>query len=102
MDKKLEEVLNALNKINTISNVVSQEEINEQYENLQDFKTLSNELEGLLNNFKSVSIDNVEKVENILFEIHRITNTFIWHFQEIEELNMKVIKSYGKEIKIED
>ncbi|GIO22181.1 hypothetical protein J11TS1_07620 [Oceanobacillus sp. J11TS1] len=53
---------------------------------------LTEDLRILLTNFKTVDKENGEEVEGILFEIHRIITTFEWHFSEISDLNIKILK----------
>ncbi|WP_026678527.1 hypothetical protein [Fictibacillus gelatini] len=98
MDKMLMGILDILNKLNSKINIVTKEDLDEQYENLEDFRKLTSDLDVLLNNFNSVSNDDVDKVEEMLFELHRILTTFEWHFSEISDLNTKILKVYKDNI----
>lgn len=91
-------ILDILNKLNSKINIVTKEDLDEQYENLEDFRKLTSDLDVLLNNFNSVSNDDVDKVEEMLFELHRILTTFEWHFSEISDLNTKILKVYKDNI----
>jgi hypothetical protein len=94
MDKKLEGILGILDNLNSKINVVTKEDLDEQYENLVDFRNLTNDLDFLLDKFNSLSLDDGDKVEEMLFELHRIITTFEWHFSEISDLNTKILKVY--------
>lgn len=98
MDKKLEGILDILAKLNSSINIVSKEDLDEQYDNLEDFRELTIDLDILLNNFSSVNKDDGDKVEEVLFELHRIITTFEWHFSEISDLNTKILKVYKDKI----
>lgn len=98
MDKKLEGILDILDKLNSSINIVDKEDLDEQYENLEDFRGLTVDLDILLNNFSSVNKDDGDKVEELLFELHRIITTFEWHFSEISDLNTKILKVYKDKI----
>lgn len=67
MDKGLEKMLDTLNKLNSDVNILSEEDLNEQYENIDDFRLLTRELEGLLNDFDSLDENNGDKIEVMLF-----------------------------------
>ncbi|MGP1910125.1 hypothetical protein ACTSEZ_18295 [Metabacillus sp. JX24] len=98
MDKKLQGILDILDKLNSSSNIVKKEDLEEQYENLEDFRMLTNDLDSLLKNFGSMDINNGDEVERILFELHRIITTFEWHFSEISDLNTTILKVYKNKI----
>ncbi len=98
MDKKLEEILNILNNLNSRFNIVAKEDVEEQYENLKDFRNLTSDLDTLLNKFNNVSKNDGDNVEKLLFELHRILTTFEWHFSEISDINTKILKIYKEKI----
>ncbi|MFD6429881.1 hypothetical protein ACFWEF_14340, partial [Bacillus velezensis] len=54
MDKKLEGILDILDKLNSSINIVNKEDLDEQYENLEDFRVLTRDLDIILNNFGSL------------------------------------------------
>lgn len=105
MDKKLKEILDMLDKFNSKINLVNKKDLDEQYDNLEDFKvvirdldiTLKN-LDILLNNFNCLEQKDGDELERNLFELHRILTAFEWHFSEINDLNMKIIKVYKDKI----
>ncbi|WP_422660508.1 hypothetical protein ACK8P5_08505 [Paenibacillus sp. EC2-1] len=99
MDKKLEGILDILGKLNLSINIVNKEDLDEQYGNLEDFRTLTRDLDILLNNFNSVDKNDGDEVEKMLFEIHRIITTFEWHLSEISDLNTTILKVYKDKIK---
>lgn len=68
----------------------------EQYENIDDFRLLTRELEDLLNDFDSLDENDGDKIEVMLFELHRILTMFEWHFSEISDLNMKFLEGFRK------
>ncbi len=78
MDKKLDGILEILNKLNSKTNIVTKKEIDEQYDNLEDYRKLTLDLDLLLNNFENENINDVDKAEEMLFETHRIITTFEW------------------------
>ncbi|MBU5340540.1 MULTISPECIES: hypothetical protein [Bacillaceae] len=99
MDKKLERILDILDKLNSYINVVTKEDLAEQYKNLEDFRILTRDLDILLNNFSLVDKNDGDEVEKMLFELHRIITTFEWHFSEISDLNTKILTVYKDKIK---
>lgn len=48
MDKKLERILDILDKLNSYINVVTKEDLAEHYENLEDFRNLTRDLEIII------------------------------------------------------
>lgn len=98
MDSRLKEVLRILEKLNSKTDIVTKDNIYEQRDNLEDFGILTSELDKLLNSFNAVTLDDVDKVEEMLFELHRIITTFEWHFSEISDLNTKILKVYKDKI----
>ncbi|MER3126116.1 hypothetical protein ABQG68_11935 [Bacillus pumilus] len=94
MYKKLEGILNILGNLNTRTNIVDKEDLDEQYENLEDFTMLTKDLDNILNNFDSLDKNNGDEIEKMLFELHRIITTFEWHFSEISDLNTTILKNY--------
>ena len=99
MDKKLEGILDILDKLNSNINFVNKDDFDEQFENLEDFRILTRDLDILLNNFSSVDKNDGDEVEKMLFELHRIITTFEWHFSEISDLNTTILKVYKDKIK---
>ncbi|MCM3164506.1 MULTISPECIES: hypothetical protein [Metabacillus] len=98
MDKKLEGILDILVKLNSSINVVNTEDLDEQYENLEDFRILARDLDIILNNFDSLDKNDGDEIEKMLFELHRIITTFEWHFSEISDLNTTILKVYKDKI----
>ncbi|MFB1052224.1 hypothetical protein [Paraliobacillus sp. JSM ZJ581] len=94
MEYKLREVLSILEKLNSKTDIVTKDDIDEQYDNLEDLKVLSSELDKVLGGFNTVNLNDGNKVEEMLFEFHRIITTFEWHFSEISDLNTKILKEY--------
>ncbi|MFD2655652.1 hypothetical protein [Gracilibacillus thailandensis] len=102
MDGKMEGILNILDRLNSNINIVNKEDLDEQYENLEDFRDLIRDLirdlDILLNSFNSVNQNDGDEVERMLFELHRIITTFEWHFSEVSDLNTKILKEYKDKI----
>ncbi|MEW4289616.1 hypothetical protein [Rossellomorea marisflavi] len=94
MDKKLEGILDILQVLNSNSNSVKQEELKEQYDNLEDFRELSGELDRILSEWGVLDRSNPLEIEDLLFELHRILTTLEWHFSEVSELNATILKTY--------
>lgn len=98
MYQRLKKILELIQQLNSATNIISKDELNEQYDNLEDFKSLTNELDALLKNITKINTSNGDEVEQKLFEIHRILTTYEWHFSEISELNTKLLKKYKDKI----
>ncbi|AGF25974.1 hypothetical protein WYY_02802 [Bacillus velezensis M27] len=98
MDKKLEGILDILDKLNSSINIINKEDLDEQYENLEDFRVLTRDLDIILNNFGSLDKNDGDEIEKMLFELHRILTTFEWHFSEISDLNTTILKVYKDKI----
>jgi len=99
MDKELKEILNKLKMLNSNNHIIKQEDFDEQYDNLEDFKILTDDLNSVLNNFELVNKNNGDEVNKVLAELHRIITTFEWHFSEISDLNMKIFEVYKEKMK---
>lgn len=76
------------------SRVIDDAEINEQLENANDFGKLVHELNVLLARLNTSSNRGWDEIETDLFELHRILTTFEWHFSELTDLNMKLLKGH--------
>lgn len=98
MENKLREVLEILKELNSKTNIVTKEDIDEQYDNLKDFIVLSGELDEVLNGFKNINLNDGNEVNGMLGKIHVIMTTFEWHFSEISDLNSEIGKVYKEKI----
>ncbi|KYD00520.1 hypothetical protein [Bacillus atrophaeus] len=96
MIEKLKKVLTYLENLNDHvgGEIISSEEIKEQHENLEDFAKLLQSLDNLLEESQTLDYKNTDGVDNSLMEIHRIMTSFEWHFSEIDDLNVKLFKTY--------
>jgi DNA repair ATPase RecN len=94
MYQRLKKVLDLIQKLNSATDIISKADIKEQYDNLEDFKSLTNKFDDLLKNISKMSPDNGDEVEKVLFEIHKLLTTYEWHFSEISDLNTKLLKKY--------
>ena len=92
LDEKLLALLHLLKNINSENNLISNEDIEEQYQNLIDFKDVITDFETVLDLMKEKDLKNLTELETDLFEVHRVITTLEWHLSEISELNMKIIK----------
>src|SRR5699024_3178375 len=86
-------------KLNSNTHIIKQEDFDEQYDNLEDFKILTDDLNSVLSNFELVNKNNGDEVNKVLAELHRIITTFEWHFSEISDLNMKIFEVYKEKMK---
>jgi uncharacterized protein (UPF0305 family) len=94
MYQRFKKVLDLIQKLNSATDIISKGDIKEQYDNLEDFKSLTNKFDALLNNITKMSPENGDEIEKVLFEIHKLLTTYEWHFSEISELNTKLLKKY--------
>ncbi|MGG0052588.1 hypothetical protein [Bacillus atrophaeus] len=96
MIEKLKKVLTHLENLNDHvgGEIISSEEVKEQHENLEDFEKLLQSLNNLLEESQTLDYKNTDAVDNNLMEIHRIMTSFEWHFSEIDDLNVKLFKTY--------
>ena len=101
MESKLRAVVEILKELNSKTNIVTKGDIDEQYDNLKDFKVLSGELDEMLNGFKSIDLNDGNEVSGMLGKIHVILTTFEWHFSEISDLNSEIGKEYKEKINID-
>ncbi|MCY8522359.1 hypothetical protein [Bacillus atrophaeus] len=94
--EKLKKVLTHLENLNDLvgGEIISSEEIKEQHENLEDFAKLLQSLDNLLEESQTLDYKNPDSVDNNLMEIHRLMTSFEWHFSEIDDLNVKLFKTY--------
>lgn len=98
MDNKIEKLLKILYQLNLEVDIVEKSDFDEQYENVEDFKNLTNTLDAVLNSFNYLNKNDANKVEEMLFEFHRILTTYEWHFAEISNLNTKILKMYKEKL----
>src|SRR5699024_6971445 len=99
MDNELKEILNKLKMLNSNNHIIKQEEFDEQYDHLEDFKILTDDLNSVLNNFELVNKNNGDELNKVLAELHRIIRTFEWNSSEISDLNMKIFEVYKEKMK---
>lgn len=92
----LKEVLSYLKKFNDDFGIVDKEEIEEQFENLEDFDKLIDEFKVLLDDFRMSGIGDENEMEDKLFELYLISTRFEWHFSEISDLSMSFVKKLMK------
>ncbi|MCY7946885.1 hypothetical protein P8891_21280 [Bacillus atrophaeus] len=94
--EKLKKVLTHLENLNDLvgGKIISSEEIKEQHENLEDLAKLLQSLDNLLEENQTLDYKNPDAVDNNLMEIHRLMTSFEWHFSEIDDLNVKLFKTY--------
>src|SRR5699024_12023067 len=98
MDKELKEILNKLKMLNSNTHIIKQEDFDEQYDNLEDFKILTDDLNSVLSNFELVNKNNGDEVNNVLAELHRIITTFERHLSESSDLNIKLLEIYKEKM----
>ncbi|MET1250188.1 hypothetical protein ABWW58_15520 [Sporolactobacillus sp. STCC-11] len=94
MYQRLKVVLDLIQKLNSTTEIISKADIKEQYDNLDDFKSLTNQFDALLKKITNINTKNGDEVEKVLFDIHRLLTTYEWHFSEISDLNTKLLKKY--------
>src|SRR5699024_3175588 len=99
MDKELKEILNKLKMLNSNNHIIKQEDFDEQYDNLEEFKILTDDLNSVLNNLELVNKNNGDEVNKVLAKLHRIITTFKCHFSKISDLNMKIFEDYKEKMK---
>lgn len=98
MERKLRAILDILQELNLKTNIVAREEVEEQYDNLEDFKVLSNRLDEIPKKFKRINLQDGNEVNEMLAEIHVIMTTFEWHFSEISDLNSEIGREYKDKV----
>ncbi|MEG7335887.1 hypothetical protein [Bacillus sp. 0102A] len=91
MYNQLREIANLLEKINNNgqTNILPVEELKEQQDNLNDLSVLLTDMDRLLKKSKHIDLNNVQDVDKLLFEIHKMVTSFEWHISEISDLNLK-------------
>lgn len=60
--------------------------------NLNDLSVLLTDMDKLLKKSKHIDLNNVQDVDRLLFEIHRMMTSLEWHISEISDLNIKWLK----------
>lgn len=68
------------------------EKLNEQKENLDDFRMLINEFEKDMSTLDTYEAIDSDETLNKLMKIHKFITDFEWHISEISELKDEVIK----------
>ncbi|WP_113671903.1 hypothetical protein [Vallitalea guaymasensis] len=66
--------------------------LNEQKENLEDFRNLINQYEKDMLDFNSFESIGSDETLDKLMKIHKFITDFEWHISEISELKDEVIK----------
>lgn len=96
MKRELLGTIDILSRINDFcsSRVISQVEIKEQKENLEDFDVMLDELLATLEtleDYRSLSVDDI--VETLL-QLHLKLSDYIWHVDQVHELVKKMAGNY--------
>lgn len=60
--------------------------------NLNDLSVLLTDMDKLLKKSKHIDLNNVQDVDKLLFEIHKMMTSLEWHISEISDLNIKSLK----------
>ncbi|CAL1525582.1 hypothetical protein CNT_KDOLBLKC_03813 [Bacillus subtilis] len=96
MIEKLKTILTHLESLNNHvgGEIISKEELKEQHENLHDFKKLIESLDKLLEESKTVDYNNPDSIDKNLMNIHKLMTSFEWHFSEIDDLTVTLLKNY--------
>ncbi|MFJ5794556.1 hypothetical protein ABKQ09_03655 [Bacillus atrophaeus] len=94
MYNQLREIVNLLEKINNNgqTNILPVEEFKEQQDNLNDLSVLLTDMDKLLKKSKHIDLNNVQDVDKLLFEIHKMMTSLEWYISEISDLNIKLLK----------
>jgi hypothetical protein len=99
LSAELEKVLSSLAQLNEKSKVkiLDQMEIQEQLENLQDFKRKSGSLYKLAESIEITNPNEVEEVCELILKLHFLFVDYMWQIDEIHELVKKMAGKYREE-----
>lgn len=87
------EVITSLNN-SCKKRVLSQAEIDEQMENLNDFQSMVVELKKILFDFKTCHSMSVDETVELLLQLHLKFSDYIWHVDQLHELVKKMAGNY--------
>lgn len=96
MDSQLRKVMRFLESLNEQTNIISQEDMDEHYENIKEHMESSTELDKIINNLSSINQDNRAQINRSLFDIYLKMTDYAWYFSEMSDLNKKYLREYEK------
>lgn len=97
LSKTLDIILNLNNAC--AKKIITQEEINEQKDNLEDYKIIFFEIENILSKIERDNLDSVDDTVEALVQLHLKYSDYIWHIDQMHELVKKMIGNYRNNFK---
>jgi hypothetical protein len=91
------ETLGFLGKLNSncINSIITQEEFNEQYDNIEDLNLQLQIYKTVIEKIKKIDINNIQQVDKNLFSLHTLLSNLEWHISELNDMNAKLLKRYS-------
>lgn len=74
--------------------VISQEELDEQNSNFEDFQKMVVELRDILTKLESGDLKSVDETVETLLQLHLKFSDYIWHIDQVHELVKKMAGNY--------
>lgn len=92
----IDKIFSVIKDKNKEKKAISYKELFEQEGNVLDFKNLLQDLDKQIKIIEAVKNDNNATIEALLFLRLRILD-FIWHYDQLDALFLKLIKKYDLE-----
>ncbi|MCI4140344.1 hypothetical protein MMJ09_27710, partial [Bacillus vallismortis] len=73
-------------------NTISFEIFKEQHDILIDLSAIINDFYNILHKSKRIDLNNVQDVDLLLFEFHKMSTLLEWLIPEISDLNIRLLK----------
>ncbi|MBA4502911.1 hypothetical protein [Marinobacterium marinum] len=101
MHEELSKTLNIILNLNDVcgKKIITQEEINEQKANLEDYQRMFFELDNILSRIERDELDSVDDTVEALVQLHLKYSDYIWHIDQIHELVKKMVGNYRENFK---
>lgn len=94
MNNQFHDIVKFYEKLNNQTAILSDEKIHHQKKRLKDLNLLMNEFDKLAHQLESTDtgIENREKIDEMLLELHTILANFEWHIAQMQDLSMDMFK----------
>lgn len=101
MHEELSKTLDIILNLNDAcaKKIITQEEINEQKDNLEDYKIMFFEIENILSKIEKDNLDSVDDTVEALVQLHFKYSDYIWHIDQMHELVKKMTGNYRNNFK---
>lgn len=104
MENILKKTVTTLQSLNNYvdKKIVSEKAIKEEYENIQDFKQLQEDIDQNIKIIRSINPHNIKEIKDNLFDMHLLVMDYYWHLDQPKMLIEPFIGKYRKLVNMKD